>query len=102
MLVLTRKTGEVVTIGSAVEIRILKIRGSEVSLGIVAPRDLPVHRKEVYEEISRENMSARRITAPDVESGAITRAAAKAGAAGLPRQSLDLAKIASALPGRGK
>ena len=55
MLVLSRKKGESIMIGDDIEITIVDIRGDKVRLGIVAPATIPVHRKEVYEAIQREN-----------------------------------------------
>jgi len=51
MLVLSRRRDESIVVGSNVEIRILEIRGNQVRLGIVAPRSIPVNRKEVFESI---------------------------------------------------
>ena len=53
MLVLTRKKDEVIRIGDDVSIMVIEIRGGKVRLGIDAPRVVPVHRQEVYEEIHR-------------------------------------------------
>jgi len=58
MLVLTRKVDESIMIGDAVEVKVLGIDGSSIKLGIQAPREVPVHRKEIYEEIRRENVTA--------------------------------------------
>lgn len=58
MLVLARKPGEVIKIGSDIAIKVLEIRGDTVRLGIDAPRHLPVHRLEVYTEIERANQEA--------------------------------------------
>ena len=58
MLVLTRKLEESIMIGDKVEVKIIKVQGDSVKLGIIAPRDIPVHRKEVYEEIVAENIRA--------------------------------------------
>lgn len=55
MLVLTRKPDQSVVIGSEIEITVLEIRGEQVRLGIRAPRDISVHRKEVFEQILNEN-----------------------------------------------
>lgn len=54
MLVLSRKRGESIMIGDDVEITVLDIRGNKVRLGIAAPAEIPVHRKEVYEAIKEE------------------------------------------------
>lgn len=54
MLVLTRKVGERVRIGEDTTVEILSLRGNQVSLGIEAPREVAVHREEVYERIQEE------------------------------------------------
>ena len=54
MLVLSRQKDESIMIGNDVEVTIVDVRGDKVRLGITAPRDIPVHRKEVYEAIKRE------------------------------------------------
>lgn len=54
MLVLTRKKNESIVIGKDVEIFVVEIRGDKVRLGIAAPQDVPVHRKEVFDAIARE------------------------------------------------
>ncbi len=58
MLALTRKKGESIIIGDDIEVVVLGATGDQVKLGIVAPRSVPVHRKEVYEQIQLENMEA--------------------------------------------
>jgi carbon storage regulator len=58
MLVLTRKIMESVVIGDDIEVYILEIKGDRVRLGIKAPREVSVHRKEIYEEILRSNIEA--------------------------------------------
>lgn len=54
MLVLSRQKDESIMVGDDVEITIVDVRGDKVRLGISAPREIPVHRKEVYEAIQRE------------------------------------------------
>ena len=54
MLVLSRQKDESIMIGDNVEITIVDVRGGKVRLGIAAPKDIPVHRREVYEAIQRE------------------------------------------------
>jgi len=58
MLVLSRKTGEVITIGNDIKITLVSIDRGVVRLGIEAPRDVPVHRKEVYDRIVELNRQA--------------------------------------------
>ena len=54
MLVLSRQRAEVITIGDDVEVHVVDIRGDKVRLGIHAPRQVPVHRKEVADAIRRQ------------------------------------------------
>ena len=63
MLVLSRQRDETIMIGDDIEITIVDIRGDKVRLGISAPHNIPVHRKEVYEAIKREQQSEA--TEPD-------------------------------------
>ncbi len=58
MLVLTRKINESIMIGDEVEICVLEVRVDKIRLGIKAPKAVPVHRKEVYDEIQRANLEA--------------------------------------------
>lgn len=55
MLALTRKKGESLMINNDTEITILEIRGDQVKVGIAAPKEVPVYRKEVYLQIQQEN-----------------------------------------------
>lgn len=54
MLILTRKTGEKVMIGDNVELTVLGIKGNQVRVGVDAPKDIAVHREEVYLRIQNE------------------------------------------------
>lgn len=54
MLILTRRAGETVMIGSDVTITVLGVKGNQVRLGINAPKDVAVHREEIYERIQSE------------------------------------------------
>lgn len=57
MLILTRKSGEVLVIGDEIEITVLGVRGQQVRLGIKAPKDVSVHRQEIYDKIQSESNS---------------------------------------------
>jgi carbon storage regulator len=58
MLVLSRKKNESVVINNDITVRVVEIRGDKVRLGVEAPREVPVHRREVYEAIHREDAVA--------------------------------------------
>lgn len=58
MLALTRRKGEALIINNNVEIDILEIRGDQVKIGISAPKEVPIYRKEVYLQIQNENKQA--------------------------------------------
>ena len=58
MLVLTRRLNQSIKIGDDVEITVIEVRGDQVRLGVSAPRDVAVHRKEIYLQIQQENRAA--------------------------------------------
>ncbi len=58
MLILTRRVGETITIGSNVTVTVLGVKGTQVRIGINAPRDVEVHREEIYERIRQERSHA--------------------------------------------
>jgi carbon storage regulator len=58
MLVLTRKAGESIVIGNEVVITVLEVRGGQIRLGVDAPRNLAVHRAEIYQQVMEENQAA--------------------------------------------
>ena len=58
MLVLSRQKNETIMIGDMIEITIVDVKGEKVRVGINAPIEIPVHRKEVYDAIQRENREA--------------------------------------------
>ncbi len=60
MLILTRKIGESIIIGESVEVKVLGLRAGQVKIGIEAPRDVEVHREEIYERIRAEERSKLR------------------------------------------
>ncbi len=65
MLVLSRQRDESIIIGDNVVITVVDVRGDKVRLGIEAPVEIPVHRREVYEAIQRENRRASKVETDD-------------------------------------
>jgi carbon storage regulator len=61
MLILSRKIDERIMIGDQIEISVIDIKGDQVKLGISAPSQVKVYRKEVYQAIQRENIEAARV-----------------------------------------
>ena len=62
MLILTRKTGECIMIGDTIEIQVVELKGDQVKIGINAPKNIKLYRKEVYEAIHDENVAAAHST----------------------------------------
>ena len=58
MLALSRKKGEAIVINNNIEITVLELKGDQVKIGISAPKEVPVYRKEVYLQIQKENEEA--------------------------------------------
>lgn len=58
MLVLTRKKGQSIIIGDNIELTIVEVFGDQVRLGINAPKDISIHRKEIYLEIKEQNIQS--------------------------------------------
>lgn len=54
MLVLTRKTNQSIVIGDDIEVTVVEVRGVQVRLGINAPKEIPIYRREIYEEIHHD------------------------------------------------
>lgn len=68
MLVLSRTRDETIMIGDDIEITVVDIRGDKVRLGINAPAQIAVHRKEVYDAIQRENRLAAQVQREEIEN----------------------------------
>ena len=67
MLVLSRQRDETIIIGDDIELTVVDIRGDKVRIGIKAPPQIPVHRKEVYDAIRRENEQAACLSDNDLD-----------------------------------
>jgi len=72
MLILTRRIGETVVIGDEVDVTVLGVKGNQVRLGVKAPRDVSVHREEIYQRICKEQQNGN-------GNGELHHAAAAAG-----------------------
>jgi len=68
MLVLTRKLNESIVIGDTIAVKVLSIEGDQVRLGITAPKEVSIHREEVYEQIKRANVEAAQSSSSDISS----------------------------------
>ena len=66
MLVLSRQRDETIMIGDDIEVTVVDIRGDKVRLGITAPKEISVHRKEVYDAMRRENRGAAQVKPEDL------------------------------------
>ena len=66
MLVLTRKLHQSIVIGDGIEVVVLEVRGEQVRIGIKAPKDVAVHRKEVFDQIQEANLAAADVRVEDV------------------------------------
>lgn len=63
MLTLTRSVGETIRIGDDIEVHVVEVRGGTVRLGFKAPREVAIHREEVYRQIAEANLLAAQVTA---------------------------------------
>ena len=79
MLTLTRSVGETIRIGDDIEVHVVEVRGGTVRLGFKAPREVAIHREEVYRQIAEANMLAAQVTADSL--GALAAFAPSAAAA---------------------
>jgi carbon storage regulator len=67
MLILTRRVGEAVMIGNEVTVTVLGVKGNQVRIGVNAPKDVAVHREEIYDRIKREEDQDSRSDAPSAD-----------------------------------
>jgi carbon storage regulator len=63
VLTLTRSVGETIRIGDDIEVHVVEVRGGTVRLGFKAPREISIHREEVYRQIAEANLLAAQVTA---------------------------------------
>jgi len=66
MLVITRKLGERIAIGDDISITLVEIKGTQVRLGIEAPKNISIHRQEIYERIREENLNSLQVREEDI------------------------------------
>ncbi len=66
MLVLSRQRDQIIMIGDDIEVVVVDIRGDKVRLGITAPKQIDVHRKEVYDQIKQENKASAQMDKKDL------------------------------------
>lgn len=67
MLVLTRKIGESIQIGDDIRLTVLSVQGQNVKVGVNAPKNVTVHREEIYEKIVEENKRAAQVNLQDAQ-----------------------------------
>ncbi len=103
MLTLTRSVGETIRIGDDIEVHVVEVRGGTVRLGFKAPREVAIHREEVYRQIAEANLLAAQVTADSL--GALAAFAPSAQAAGSMAAAggaeKETATDDGAVPGRG-
>jgi carbon storage regulator len=68
MLILTRRVGETVMIGNDVTVTVLGVKGNQVRVGVNAPKEIAVHREEIYERIKRETQNGGAARGPDADA----------------------------------
>ena len=66
MLIITRKLGERIVIGDDIVVTVLEIKGSQARIGIEAPKNISIHRQEVFDRIRQENLNASNVCGEDL------------------------------------
>ena len=67
MLILQRKKNQALIIGNGIEVVVTEIKGDSVKIGINAPQDVPIYRKEIYEMIQKENKASANLAPQDID-----------------------------------
>ena len=94
MLTLTRSVGETIRIGDDIEVHVVEVRGGTVRLGFKAPREVTIHREEVYRQIAEANLLAAQVTADTL--GALAAFAPQAGTPGTPAPGAPAPRVSAA------
>ncbi len=95
MLTLTRSVGETIRIGDDIEVHVVEVRGGTVRLGFKAPREVTIHREEVYRQIAEANLLAAQVTADTLGAlAAFAPAATVADASGSAGPEAETAPVA--------
>lgn len=89
MLTLTRSVGETIRIGDDIEVHVVEVRGGTVRLGFKAPREVAIHREEVYRQIAEANLLAAQVTADTL--GALAAFAPRAAEESVPEDGAAVA-----------
>jgi carbon storage regulator len=89
VLTLTRSVGETIRIGDDIEVHVVEVRGGTVRLGFKAPREVAIHREEVYRQIAEANLLAAQVTADSLGALAAFAPSAAAADAGVPEETPD-------------
>jgi carbon storage regulator len=84
VLTLTRSVGETIRIGDDIEVHVVEVRGGTVRLGFKAPREVAIHREEVYRQIAEANLLAAQVTADSLGALAAFAPSAATAGAGAP------------------
>jgi carbon storage regulator len=105
MLTLTRSVGETIRIGDDIEVHVVEVRGGTVRLGFKAPREVAIHREEVYRQIAEANLLAAQVTADSLGALAAfapSAAAEEAAAESAAESAADADADPDAVPGRSE